>query len=367
MKQVFRVLKITILVLLVSPGTTYTDIQGNLNFTVYDAAAINKLPVIALTGDIMMGSFYPDSTQLPAHEGQYLFRHVRDFFQRADVVCGNLEGVLCDTGGTAKKLKYPESAFYFKMPLYGAFRLKEAGFDLVSLANNHVYDFGAYGKNMTKRALDSAGVAYAGVIEKPYVIFEKDSLRYGFIAFAPNSGTVNLRDSAKAVALVRELSEQTDIVIASFHGGGEGTDFRHVTREVELYMNENRGNVYNFAHGLVDAGADVVFGHGPHVTRAAELYNDRIIFYSLGNFCAYGRINKQGYGGVSPLPLVTVTREGVFVKAQVIPIRLTRKGIPVYDFNFKAIKEMQELTTEDFPETLLEIRDDGVLMKRVEI
>ncbi|KKK93514.1 hypothetical protein LCGC14_2692140, partial [marine sediment metagenome] len=66
-----------------------------------------------------------------------------------------------------------------------------------------------------------------------------------------------------------------------------------MTRESEIYLGYDRGNIYEFAHMVVDAGADVVFGHGPHVTRAAEIYKDRFIIYSLGNFCTYRRFNLR--------------------------------------------------------------------------
>ena len=64
---------------------------------------------------------------------------------------------------------------------------------------------------------------------------------------------------------------------------------------------QNRGSVYRFAHEVVDAGADVVFGHGPHVTRALEFYRDRLICYSLGNFATYRRFNLSGPNGIAPI------------------------------------------------------------------
>ncbi len=309
----------------------------------------------------MMGSFYPDSTLLPHNDGNFILRYISGFFEDADILCGNLEGVLADTGGTPKRLRYPDSAYYFKMPVHYAGRLRDAGYDFVSLANNHIFDFGAYGKNMTKKALDNAGVLYAGLTEAPFCVKTKNGLRYGFIAFAPNSGTLDLKNIPHCAGYVKMLATCCDIVIVSFHGGGEGSEYRNVKRDSEIYMGENRGNVYEFTHQMVDAGADIVFGHGPHLTRAVELYKDRLIMYSLGNFCTYGQVNKSGIAGIAPIIKVYTDNSGAFLSGNIIPVKQIRKGIPVYDHTNAVIKEMRQLTWEDFPETPLSINDDGLI------
>lgn len=361
---IIRFLKIVLLVLVFSSSAPNRVVSYNLVSQSIDDKSSDKLLTIALTGDIMLGSFYPDSSDLPKNEGELLLRYMKKFLKEADIACGNLEGVFADTGGTIKSLKYPDSAYYFKMPVQSANHLKEAGFDFLSLANNHIFDFGPYGKNMTKKTLDDVGIAYAGLTEAPVSIIEKDNVKYGFIAFAPNSGTLNMKFPEKAAVFVEELAAMVDVVIVSFHGGGEGFDYKNVTRETEIYMGENRGNVYEFTHLMVDAGADVVFGHGPHQTRAIELYNNRIIFYSLGNFCTYGRINKISSAGISPLVIVSINKSGVFQQAEVIPTKQIGKGVPVYDHSKKVINELQKLTAEDFPETLLSISDDGFIMRK---
>jgi len=88
--------------------------------------------------------------------------------------------------------------------------------------------------------------------------------------------------------------------LVSFHGGGEGVGFEHVPFVMETFVNEKRGDVNAFAHAAVDAGADLVFGNGPHVCRALELYNDRLIAYSLGNFCTYTNVSVAGSCGYAP-------------------------------------------------------------------
>ena len=122
------------------------------------------------------------------------------------------------------------------------------------------------------------------------------------------------------------LADTCDIVIVSFHGGAEGADFQHVPKTNEMFHGENRGDVYNFAHTMIDNGADVVFGHGPHVTRAIEVYKDRFISYSLGNFCTYGRFNLAGPNGLAPIVKINVDTSGRFLSGRIIPVYQTMAG-----------------------------------------
>ncbi|MGY4383539.1 hypothetical protein ACVWYN_000558 [Pedobacter sp. UYP24] len=104
-----------------------------------------------------------------------------------------------------------------------------------------------------------------------------------------------------------------------FTAGGEGSKFEHVLKQDEIFYKENRGNIYKFAHAVIDAGADVVLGHGPHVTRAVEVYKNRFIAYSLGNFCAYGMFNLSGSNGIAPLLNLKIKPNGEFITASICP------------------------------------------------
>jgi len=153
-------------------------------------------------------------------------------------------------------------------------------------------------------------------------------------------------------------------VIISVHGGAEGKDYQHVVRGDEEYLGYNRGSVYRFAHRVVDAGADVVFGHGPHVTRAVELYRDRLICYSLGNFATYRRFNLRGPNGIAPIMKVKVDQEGSFMRGEVVAIHQFGEGGPRIDPAGRAIARLKELSEFDFPDQELVVDDDGVLWKR---
>ena len=125
---------------------------------------------------------------------------------------------------------------------------------------------------------------------------------------APNNGTIDINDHKNAISLVQKLDSLCDIVIVSFHGGAEGANHTHITRNNEIFLGENRGNPYKFSRDVIDAGADIVFGHGPHVTRAIDIYKDRFIAYSLGNFATYGRFNLNGVSGIAPIVKVFVNK-----------------------------------------------------------
>ena len=125
--------------------------------------------------------------------------------------------------------------------------------------------------------------------------------RIGLAAFGHNPGIPAITGIGRAQQIVRDLKRQSDIVIVSFHGGAEGGAVLRVPKQTEIFLNENRGDVYRFSHAVVDAGANIVFGHGPHVPRAIDVYKGAFIAYSLGNFWTYGRFNLRGPNGIAPV------------------------------------------------------------------
>ncbi len=310
-------------------------------------------------GDIMMGTNYPDDTYLPTNNGKDLWSSVNDILKDADVTFGNLEGVILDQGGDAKYCKDPKICYIFRSPEKLMSNLVDAGFDVMSTANNHAGDFGESGRKNTMRVLDSLKINHAGQLRQPYTTFMIDGMKYGFTAFAPNTGTVSINDLNNAKAIVSHLDSISDIVIVSFHGGAEGSKYQNVLRTNEYFYGENRGDVYKFAHAVIDAGADVVFGHGPHVTRAVEVYKDRFIAYSLGNFCTYARFNLRGDNGLAPIIKVNTNASGEFLFADITPIIQLGAGGPSIDSQKKVIQKIIELTKKDFPEVPVNIDESG--------
>lgn len=148
-------------------------------------------------------------------------------------------------------------------------------------------------------------------------------------------------------------------MIVSFHGGGEGSSRSHITRSKEIFLGEDRGNPYEFARVMIDAGADIVFGHGPHVTRAIDLYKDKFIAYSMGNFATYGMFNLAGISGIAPIIELDVDAKGKFLKGKIYSTCQPGQGGPVMDDKNGALKEIIKLTATDIPECKLLISEDG--------
>ena len=342
-------------ILLFSLPAPFLQAQEDANPTMYSIIGV---------GDIMMGTNYPSTSYLPPNDGKDILSAMVPILKDADVTFGNLEGAILNSGGTPKQCKNPDVCYVFRSPEHYVNYLVEAGFDFMSLANNHSGDFGPTGRNKTKEVLKNAGIGFAGLAgTDEFVIITRDSIRYGLAAFAPNSGTCDIRNINYAKQLVSKLAAQCDIVVVSFHGGAEGAKNQTVPKATETYYGENRGNVYAFAHAVIDAGADVVFGHGPHVPRAMELYQDRLIAYSLGNFCTYGRFSLNGPAGYAPLLKVFVDAQGAFVQGEIVSIYQMKTHGPKPDPQHQALKKVIELTKADFPDTPLHFSEEGIITK----
>ncbi|AMR30647.1 hypothetical protein A0256_04005 [Mucilaginibacter sp. PAMC 26640] len=317
---------------------------------------------IVAVGDIMLGTAYPDSSFLPPHSGINSFRSASENLRSADITFGNLEGVLLNTGApVARKLKFRSKPYLFKMPeSYGGI-LKKAGFNILSLANNHSNDFGVKGRSNTMQLLDSLGINYAGLKTYPAKIFVNKGIKYGFCAFSPNSQTVSLLDLKGAASIVAALKAQCDVVVVSFHGGGEGIGFEHVPLADESFNGERRGNVKLFSHTVVDAGADVVLGNGPHVSRGMELYKNRLIAYSLGNFCTYRSVSVAGVCGLAPMLKMKINKNGQFLSGQIISYKQSHDNGLVLDTLNKAALRIKELTETDLENPGLSISPLGAI------
>lgn len=204
------------------------------------------------------------------------FQSVKQTFADKDILFGNLETVLSNEGKKAEKAVVlytsPDKAVY----------LKEAGFDVLNVANNHIMDLGPKGCSETLEVLNQNGLNFIGVSNhkfiKPWAIIENKGLRLGFLGYLqgglndPQSGVI-IRgiDEAEIIRDIEILSPQCDLVIISLHWGIEKV-FYPSPKQVVL------------AHKLIDTGATIVLGHHPHVVQGIERYKDGLIAYSLGNF-----------------------------------------------------------------------------------
>ena len=159
----------------------------------------------------------------------------------------------------------------------------------------------------------------------------------------------NLNNIPAAENLVRRAEAEADIVVIQMQGGAEGTDKAHVRPGTETFLGENRGDLMKFSHAVIDAGADVVFGHGPHVMRGMEFYKGRLIAYSLGNFCGYGVLSSTGFSGVGGVLKVTLKKDGSWVRRRAAwRRRWCEGGCAAPDPDKRALAFVNGLSQDDF-------------------
>ncbi len=316
-------------------------------------------PTISFTavGDVQMGRAWPEEqAELPPDNGAVLFTHVRDILAAGEITFGNAETVLADSGESKKCGKRSKVCYAFRAPAAFAKTLAEVGFDVMSSANNHSGDFGPEGRAQTLASLDAAGIRHSGPVGD-IASWEQNGLKIALIAFAPGDGLYRVQDIDTAKKVVAAADKDHDLVIVSFHGGAEGRDASRVPKEHEIFYGEDRGDVYAFAHAVIDAGADLVLGHGPHVLRAMEVYHGRFIAYSLGNFCAWHGFNLSGPLGISTILQVTLATNGVATSAKLIPLTLEQPGVPQPDPKGRAIEVVRQLSQRDIGASLF--NEDG--------
>ena len=301
---------------------------------------------VAAAGDIMLGTDFPEN-RLAADDGRSLLADVTSVFSSADIAFGNLEGVLLDGGEPVKTCKDPSACYLFRSPTRYADHLAKAGITVVSLANNHARDFGEAGRTASMAALDSVGVRHSGRIGD-IATWPNGKIKAALIAFSPFTNSYPMLDLNVARNEIANLHETYDIVIVSFHGGAEGVDAAHIPFTSETYYGENRGNVVEFSHAMIDAGADLVIGHGPHVPRAIEIYNNRLIAYSLGNFATYFGISISAEKGLAPLLVATLDGNGQFISGEFVSAIQKRPFGPRLDESDRAYERIWELTEQDF-------------------
>jgi poly-gamma-glutamate capsule biosynthesis protein CapA/YwtB (metallophosphatase superfamily) len=316
--------------------------------------ASGETVTIAAVGDTAMGV----TPTLPPDPASYLAPSEGEL--KGDVVFGNLEGTLTDVSESPKCGPESSECFAFRAPPEYAKHLADAGFTLMSNANNHSFDFGEAGEEETIRALRRAGIKQTG-LPGQITIVEAAGRRLAFIGFAPYSNTPSLTDLDAAEELVRRADARAEIVVVAIHAGAEGTDAQHVTGGEEEYLGEDRGNAEEFAHRTIAVGADLVLGSGPHVLRGIELYRDRLVAYSLGNFSGFHNFTLEGALGESAVLHVTLAADGSFRGGRLASLRLVEAGQPVPDPEEAAARTIAALSAEDFGPSAIRIGRHGRL------
>jgi Bacterial capsule synthesis protein PGA_cap len=278
---------------------------------------------------------------------------------RSDLTVGNLETTL-GSGRSSKCAPSSTSCFRFQAPTSTAAALRQAGIAAVNVANNHSYDYGLAGQQETSAALQSAHIAYAGRPGQTTYL-GRHGIRIALLGFAPGNYNQNLLDLPAAVELVKEASTRADFVVVFIHAGAEGPAHQHVRPGMEMYLGEQRGDPVRFAHAVVDAGADLVLGSGPHVLRAMEWYRGRLIAYSLGNFSGYKTLRIDGVSGITGILRIRLRADGSFAGGRLVPLRLVGFGTPTPDRRRAAIRMVNKLSRSDFPIGRVHLLPSGTL------
>lgn len=266
------------------------------------------------------------------------FRMVKEDLADKDILFGNLEVVLTDDGIPKRR------AVILRASPCRARHLRDSGFDILNLANNHAFDFGAHGLKNTLRSLAELSIASVGATVDDcgslFTVIDRKGVKVGFLAYA--SGTFFALDSAKMgrtrrktiLRDIRTSRSRCDILIVSIHWGIENSDYPS-PRQIEL------------AHSLVDEGADIVLGHGPHVIQAIERYHRGIIAYSLGNF-NFDRQLSYTISDSSMIAKFTV-RLGEPISYSILPILIDNESSPqrASEEAAKKIREFLSRTSEE--------------------
>jgi len=250
------------------------------------------------------------------------------FFQGVDIVMANLEGAVTNSGEHYE----PRVAIDFSFDKNDVQKLSDYNFNFFTLANNHITDQGWQGFNETQRNLNELGFNYVGCADKKVdecsiKVVNINDTKISMLAYSMVYGSL---DEEKILEQVSSARNNSDLVIINMHWGVE-------------YEHYARSNQKELAHNIIDAGADIIIGHHPHVVQEIEIYNNKPIFYSLGNFIFDQYFSRE-------------TQEGL-----AIGLTWQRDEIQIDLFPFYSERSQAQLMTDErkqkFLEWLVEISD----------
>lgn len=331
MLSLMKTRKLLIIALLAAIGCLWFITAGSCSpeedFTAFKEKKL-KLPAgqepvcLVAAGDIMLSRGVAGESKKQGNL-RHPFAKIEKYLKNSDIVFGNLENPI--TPG--REIGAPEMILRADPGVESA--LQGAGFTILSLANNHLPDFGPQGVRDTLRYLDGAGIGHAGAgrtENEAYAaeLIEVKGMKLAFLAFAdpglvPESYLAGVEhpgiaflDREKVRAAVKDAGEKADFVVASIHAGRE---YEHEPDQTQI----------EYARLAIDAGADLVLGHHPHVVQKVEKYKGKYIFYSLGNFIfdqKWSRATREGLAA-----RIFITRAGLG-KIEFLPVFINDQDQP---------------------------------------
>ncbi len=255
---------------------------------------------------------------LQTRNNKHPFENAKNILKGKDILFGNLETVLSNRGKVAEK-----AVVLYTSPDKVVW-LKDAGFDILSIANNHIMDLGVEGFNETLDVLNQNNLNFIGCsnhkFNQSYAVIEVNNTTIGFLGYyeggfnTPQNGVlVNGMNEDDIIKDIRNLKSQCDAIIISLHWGIENV-FYPSPKQID------------FAHKLIDSGATIIMGHHPHVIQGIEKYKEGLIAYSLGNFQFDPSIsyspNNQSF-----ILSIELTKEGL-EDYDIIPVKIDDDLVP---------------------------------------
>ena len=305
-----------------------------------------------------------------APEPMTLLAPLRQLFGDADVVLLNVETAI--GSGPVKETKCgprSQNCYAFRAPAEGAPALRSIGDSIAvvvgNVANNHARDAGQDGFDSTAANLRSAGVLVTGADTIATRVVLPDSTVLGVLGFHTNEQATDARNIGAVRRHVARAVEQYGTVIVTVHIGAEGINAQRTRDTTELFLASkiDRGNPVAFATAAFEAGAALVVGHGPHVLRAAEWRDDRLVLYSLGNLATYGPFNNADPINRGVVACVDLSERRV-VGAELRPTVQLVPGLVIRDPARRALTLIDSLSALDFPRTGVRVDAWGDLHRR---
>jgi len=269
----------------------------------------------AIGGDVMLGRSVNTET-IEAGNPNWPFLNVGEKLREVDITIINLEGPILDP------CPPDDISVLFCSPTTSVEALKFAGIDVANLANNHLWDKNQEGYASTVNVLEENGIK--PIDQDHLVIIDRGGVKFGVIGFNLIKQAPYYKGSneEEILAKIKEIDSQVDVLMVNFHWGKE-------------YETEHNGKQEKLAHFAIEAGADLIIGHHPHVTQDTEVYQNKLIIYSLGNL-----IFDQPWPDTKKGLVAILEYEGVeLISSSFLPVEIKNYGQPQFVLEAQEYKD----------------------------
>lgn len=312
-KKKFWLRLVIVIIFLLIPLIIFAFYQSNnFSFNSNDDSEIKSTSAeVLIVGDIMLDRNVRNIIDKKGFD--QFFSGVKDLIQRADIAVGNLEGAITPYPSVTASLVNKDLQFTFDPSMASA--LANLGFDILGLANNHSFNYGTNGLEMTRRYIGSAGMLYYGdPFNKDEIstVVTRNGIKIGFVGFHE----FYYENFDKVLFEISRLKRDVDVVIVNPHWGIE-------------YQKEPTEKMVEWAHQFIDLGADVVVGAHPHIVGTTEIYKGKKIYYSLGNFAFDQYFSKATMEGLGVIIEIDKKGDLIDFKYKDVPIKIDRDGVRV--------------------------------------